>query len=161
MKIMISIAVLSGLLLGIAALSGVLAADKQAERPRCAECGMFADSSSTRIQAELTAQGKTTAREFCSAGCLHGVLESGAGKTALKSIKVLDYSSFGSKTPQMIDGLTAFYLYDTKPLRGSMLPAIAAFAGKQAALKAKPELGGELLEGWDAVREQLSAGKDD
>ena len=50
---------------------------------------------------------------------------------------MLDYNTFGTKTPKFIDGKTAWYLVGTSDLAGSMEPWIAAFATKDAATKAQ------------------------
>jgi nitrous oxide reductase accessory protein NosL len=160
MRVSLSVSILCALALSIGQFAGVKAKDQQ-ERPRCGECGMFSDSSSTRIKADLSAKGKSSQREFCCVACLDAVLSADSTDTKLSRMQILDYSSFGSKSPTMIDGLAAFYLYGTKPLRGSMLPPVAAFASKKDAEAAKAQLGGDLLAGWSEVRKRLAKERSD
>jgi nitrous oxide reductase accessory protein NosL len=125
---------------------GLLALSAAKERPRCDNCGMYTDVSATRVEAVLKYKGKDHDHNFV---CLHCIKEYNEkkyeGKAELKSFKILDYTTFETKTPKMIDGMAAYYLYGTKSLKGSMMPWIAAFADKAAATKAKSNLGGEVM----------------
>lgn len=150
---------------------GLVAQAKEAPRPRCENCGMYTDVSTTNVKAMLKINGKTAEHNFVCLGCVHEYMEGkAAGKAELVSLKVLDYNTFGTKTPKFVDGKTAWYLVGTKDLKGSMEPFIAAFAGKDAATKAKATLGGELMnwnDTWAGVtadeggHEHGSAGDDE
>jgi nitrous oxide reductase accessory protein NosL len=124
------------LIIGLLATSAAFADAK--DRPRCELCNMFWDISATRVEAGYS--GGT--HKFESMGCLFQSVDS---KSDLTSIKVLDYSTASRKTPKMIDGKSAHYLYGTSKLKGSMAPFVAAFASKDAATKAKADLGGEYV----------------
>jgi rubrerythrin len=123
---------------------GVVAQAKEPERPRCENCGMFTDISSTNVHAMLKIDGKEAEHNFVCLECVYEFMHEKAKGAKLTGLKVLDYTTFGTKTPQFIDGMTAWYLVGTKPLKGSMEPYIAAFATKDAATKAKKTLSGEL-----------------
>lgn len=125
---------------------GVMAQAKEQERPRCENCGMFTDVSSTNVHAMLKINGKEAEHNFVCLECVYEFMhEKVKGKAELTGLQVLDYSTFGTKTPKFIDGMTAWYLVDTtKALAGSMEPYIAAFATKDAATAAKQKLGGEV-----------------
>jgi hypothetical protein len=124
---------------------GLMAQAKEPQRPRCDNCGMFTDVSTTNVKATLKIGGKEAEYNFVCLDCVHEYMEGKAGgKAKLVSLKVLDYDTFGTKTPAFIDGKTAWYLVGTSVLKGSMEPYIAAFASKAAATKAKKTLGGEL-----------------
>jgi hypothetical protein len=153
------ISLMLGTVLGTACLA--LADTKQwDERPRCHECGMYADTSSAHVQADTSELGKRETRDFCGLGCLFATLKQGGGKAALSNLRIVDYTTYKRKLPKMLEGQKAWYLYGTADLPGTMEPYIAAFSTKDDALKAQPDLGGELLEGWDAVFKRLIADKE-
>jgi nitrous oxide reductase accessory protein NosL len=114
-------------------------------RPRCEQCNMYWDISSTRVEAVLKVKGNKGTHQFESMGCLYNWMHAKErdGSTVVK-LSVLDYTTAGSEKEKMLDGLAATYLYDTKPLSGSMQPFIAAFADERAAELAKKTLGGKL-----------------
>ena len=93
--------------------------------------------STTRVNAEFKGVGS---HKFESLGCL---FQSVPGKATVTQLKVLDYATSSGKSPKMIDGKKAHYLYDTKRLKGSMAPFIAAFSFKEAATVSKKEVCGE------------------
>jgi hypothetical protein len=134
-----------------------LAGAKEPEPPRCEHCGMLSILSSTHIVASFEADGKSSDHEFCSTDCLHQKLEEWEETAELSGFEILDFSTYGTDEPQMIDGLSAWYLFGTKPLPDSMGPFAAAFASKDAAEAASKELGGELAQGWDGVYELMEA----
>jgi hypothetical protein len=135
-----------------------MSAKAEAQRPRCENCGMFTDVSSTRVTAQVAVDGKTGDHLFVCPGCLREKLEGWGGKAELKGFKVLDYTTFKTNHEKMIDGMDAYYLFGTKELPGSMdEPYVAAFATKEAAAKAQPKLGGDVVHGWDALRAKLEA----
>jgi len=148
---------LTGTALVLLLLCTGLAWAKAPERPRCENCGMYADSSSTHIVASFESAGKSAEYQFCCTDCLHEKLEAWEETAELSGFEILDYASYGSEEPRMIDGLTAWYLFDTQRLPGSMAPFAAAFASKDAAKAASRKLGGKLAQGWDGVYELLEA----
>jgi nitrous oxide reductase accessory protein NosL len=124
---------------------GLVAQAKEPQRPRCENCGMFTDVSPTNVHAMLKINGKEAEHNFVCLGCVYEFMhEKVKGEAKLTGLKVLDYKTFGTKTPKFIDGMTAWYLVGTKPLDGSMEPYMAAFASKDAAAKAQKTLGGEV-----------------
>jgi len=146
MKRVIGIVVI-GALAALCIGSLALAAKEQA---RCESCGMFWDKSSTRISASIELSGKTADHKFESLGCLHSKLSEWGSKASLKGLKVLDYSTLGSKSETMVDGKKAYFLFGTSELKGSMPEYVAAFGSKKSAEKAKASLGGELLD-WPST----------
>lgn len=115
--------------ISVLAIGTAVAADK-----KCELCGMFWDKSTTRLTATIKGDAGHT---FESIGCL---FQSVDAKADVSSFKINDYA-----TGKMIDGKKAHYLYGTSRLKGSMAPFTAAFASKDAAGKAKAELGGEYV----------------
>jgi len=163
---------LLSLMLGVAIVSMVapaLAADDapsmnvpaaaEGNHPKCANCGMFTDASSTRVQAQIKVDGKTGPYEFECIGCMREKLEAWGDTAKVQSFKILDYTTFKAKTPKMLDGKRAWYLFGTKELEGSMgEPAyIAGFATKDAATKAQKDLGGDVVQGYEALGEKIEA----
>ena len=138
------------------------------ERPRCENCGMFEDTSATRVVATFKADGKTSDHHFVCLGCIQEYNDkTWDGMAEVIGFTVLDYTTFGTKNPTMIDGTKAFYLYGTEDLPGTMPPNIAAFATKEAAKQAQKTLNGEvmdyktmwakLVKGENGVAEQSSS----
>lgn len=150
------IALLAGSLLLCA--GPVLAKDPP--RPKCENCGMYTDTSSTHVVASIEIDGKTGDHEFVCPDCLHEKLEEWGDKAELKSFEVLDYNSFNSDAPKMIDGMKAWYLFDTEELEGSMPVYSAAFSSKDAAKAASKDLGGELVQGWDGLLGKIEAAEE-
>jgi len=117
------------------------------ERPRCENCGMFEDTSPTRVVATFKADGKTSDHHFVCLGCIQEFNDkTWEGKAEVVGLKMLDYTTFGTKNPTLIDGTKAFYLYGTDELAGTMPPYIAAFATKDAAKQAQKTLNGEVMD---------------
>jgi hypothetical protein len=156
-KIGIVIGVLGCLLL-VGSLSAA-AADKADKHVPCANCGMYTEISSTRVVAKIKVDGKTGDYNFECIGCMMEKLGDWGKQASLQSFKVLDYSTYQTGSEKLIDSRHAWYLYGTKELENSMgEPAyIAAFASKDSATKAKAKLGGDLVEGWDALSDKLEA----
>jgi hypothetical protein len=162
MRLASFIAGVLSLTLGLAYLTTAVpasAADKTEKHVPCANCGMYTEISSTRIVAQVKVDGKTAAYNFECVGCMHEKLEEWGSKADLVSFKILDYSTYGSRTEKLVDGETAWYLFGTKELENSMGEPeyIAAFATKEGATKAKAKLGGDLVQGWDAVLDRIEA----
>jgi len=144
------------LLLGL----GLMAQAKDPERPRCDNCGMYADMSSARVLATINVSKKDVDLNFCGLGCLDKYLSKNAkNKAQLVGFTIMDYGTFGSKSPQMIDGAAAQYLYGAEYLPGTMKPYIAAFSDEDAATAAKQDLGGELMSFEDMWAALQAAGK--
>ena len=134
------------LVLPLLLVFGAVAQAAEKTRPRCENCGMFTDVSSTNVHAMLKVNGKEAEHNFVCLGCVNEFMRDKLdGKAELTGLKIIDYPTFGTKSPQWIDGMKAWYLFGTKPLKGSMEPYVAAFATKEAATKAKQKLGGDLL----------------
>lgn len=156
-KFLIAAAVLTA----VTALSVMAFSAEPQERPRCENCGMFTDISATTTLATLKVDGKAAEHNFV---CLDCILEYNErefdGKGELTALKVTDYPTFGTKSVQMIDGMTAWYLYGTKAIKGSMEPYIAAFKTKDAAVAAQKTIGGDLLD-FKATWAKLTSGDEE
>jgi len=136
---LLTVVVVSLLLLGSSALGA------QKPRPRCENCGMYTDVSSTNVHAMLKVGDKEAEHNFVCVGCVNEFMRDKLdGKAELTGLQIIDYPTFGTKSVQWIDGMEAWYLVGTKDLPGSMEPMIAAFATKEAATKAQKKLGGDL-----------------
>jgi len=128
--------------------SAAIAAD---EKPRCEQCGMFYENSPTRLSVDVAVGGKQESHIFESYGCYLNFMDETYGEDSaveVKGVKVLDYTTFNTKKPQMLDATEAQYLYETEPIPGSMAPFIAAFEGVKPALAAMDELGGYASFTW-------------
>jgi hypothetical protein len=145
------------LLLLLSVAAGALAEAKEPQRPRCETCGMYADESSTRVLASISVSGKAGEYVFESLGCMYDKLIEWGDAAEVQSFKVLDYSSFGTKKPRFVDGMEAWYLFNTADLEGSMPPYIAAFASDKAASAASEELGGAVVQGWVDLMAEFDA----
>lgn len=106
----------------------------------CAQCGMFADKSSSHVQVSWAGGDKT---HHDSWDCVFKYAK--AQSLVLESAQVLDYATgIGGR---MLDAGSAWYLYDTEAsVEGSMSPYIAAFKDQAAAQAAQPEMGGEPVD---------------
>ncbi|MCC7479382.1 nitrous oxide reductase accessory protein NosL [bacterium] len=143
---------LIGLVLALAGLQTAFAESK--ERPRCENCGMFTDISSTHSLASITLNGKTSEHSFVCLECVFNKLEEWGDKATLKSIKVLDYDTAAAKERKYLEVSKAWFLYDTSKLKGSMPVYTAAFSSKKAAEAARKELGGTLMQ-WTELKPKL------
>jgi hypothetical protein len=135
------------LLLALLTTAALAQGDDKPARKRCELCNMYIDISTTRIEAEYKTGGKSAVHNFESLGCLY---QTQPDAKAISKLRILDYSA-----NKLIDGKTATYLYGTKRLKGSMAPFIAAFGSKDAATKAKAELGGDVMN-FNAVWSKLA-----
>lgn len=107
---------------------------------RCAYCGMFADKSGSHAVAQWS-DGSQTHHDCWDCLLNYGTEE---GLT-LKGATVVEYGSPLSG-PRWLDAGQAWYLYETKAIKGSMPPYVAAFADRAAAEGAQAELGGEVVD---------------
>jgi nitrous oxide reductase accessory protein NosL len=138
------------LALGIAAFA---AAGKD-ETPRCDNCGMFMAKSATQVHATFTIDGKKHEHKFVCLDCIYEFSAKTYDGALPTSVQVLDYTTFGTDKPVLLDANKAWFLYGTGKLAGSMQPYIAAFATKEAAQAQQAALGGELIQ-FAAVQDQL------
>jgi nitrous oxide reductase accessory protein NosL len=115
---------------------------------------MYYDKSSTKVEAVVKVNGTKGTHIFESLGCLYRFLNQPDTEADLLKVSVLDYTSFGAEKERMLDGKTAFYLFGTKPLGGSMEPYVAAFADERAAQAAQSSLEGKVRT-WDELQENL------
>ncbi len=145
---------LVGLLLALVGLQTAFAETGKADRPRCENCGMFTDISTTHSLAKITLDGKTAEHSFVCLECVFEKLAEWGDRASLKSIKVIDYNTASSDVRKYVDVGKAWFLYDTSKLKGSMPTYTAAFSSKAAAEKAKADLGGTLMQ-WDALKPKL------
>jgi len=106
----------------------------------CAYCGMFSEKSLSHSVAQWS-DGSHTHHD--SWGCLFSYGQNAA--LALEDAVVLKHGSTPEE-PVWIAAQQAWFLYDTKKIKGSMPPFVAAFETKAAAQAAKAELGGEVLD---------------
>ena len=101
-----------GLILALLALSVAVAQDE--ERPRCDNCGMFWDTSPTRVEFTLKVDGKEHTHIAECFGCLHDFIHENYGEVMPAAISVLDYATYDTKNEKMIDAFDAYYLYGTE-----------------------------------------------
>ncbi|MCH7472237.1 nitrous oxide reductase accessory protein NosL [bacterium] len=132
------------------------ATDAVEEEPLvCENCGMLYQPSSTKVDVVAKVDGETAGHIFATMPCLYNHVNFfWDGEAELVTVEVLDYTTYGLKEEKMIDALKAFYLYDTKKLKGTSEPYIAAFATKEALEKAKADLGGEAVD-YEEVMKRL------
>jgi nitrous oxide reductase accessory protein NosL len=130
------------------------------EEIACEYCGMDWNVSSTRMIATIAQDGEAADHHYESLGCVFNALAELGDDAELQEVQVLDYATFGSKTPQLIDAETAVFLFDTEPLEGSMGPFIAAFSTEGAAEKASKKLKGEVMD-FEGVRAGITDGSAD
>jgi hypothetical protein len=74
------------------------------------------------------------------------------GKTAtVDSVQVVDYAAAQNGRSRMIDGKTAWFLFDVDvaPNGTEADPPTVAFASKAEAEQWQDELGGTIVQGWD------------
>jgi nitrous oxide reductase accessory protein NosL len=143
------------LLLGLLALTSVaFAAKDKDEAPRCDNCGMLLEPSAARVSAVFEIDSVKHENHFVCLNCVYEYAAEHYDGALPTSVHVLDYNTFGKEKPVMLDASKAWFLYGTSKLAGSMLPYIAAFATKDAAVAQQKTLGGELLE-FQAVQEKL------
>ena len=116
-----------------------------AEEVRCPYCGMFADRSLSHVDATW-ADGAHTHHDSWDCVFLHA-MDNGL---ELDSARVTAYDSAGATVP-WLDAAAAWYLFDTQRIKGSMPPYVAAFSSQDAAAKAQPQLGGEIVD-FDGLR---------
>jgi len=132
---------------GAEQVSAMAAAPAEETEPiRCETCGMFYEKSPTQIIAYFNEEGakKPVGHYFESLGCVFDYMLDEEIPDMPASMEVLDYETFGTDKLVMLDSEEAFYLYDTKRLKGSMAPFIATFKTEKAALAAQKDIGGEL-----------------
>jgi transcription elongation factor Elf1 len=145
----------------VVALAGAIAVSAafatEAKTHECEQCGMTWEVSSTRLIDSVKVEDDSTDHYYESLGCLFNAVED---ESEAIDAQVLDYSTFGTDDEALIAADEAVYLFDTKPLPGSMGPFIAAFSSEEAATKAQKKLGGELLD-FDGVWEGMAAGNAD
>lgn len=107
---------------------------------RCSYCGMFAARSGSYAIAQWS-DGSQTHHDCWDCLLNYGVEE---GLT-LSGATVVEHGS-AQDSPRWLDAEQAWYLYDTKAIKGSMPPYVAAFADRAAAEGAQAELGGEVVD---------------
>ena len=131
--------------LALGVYAAVYAADKT-DAPRCENCGMYWEKSPTRIDMSIEVDGKAHQHKFECFGCMHDFIHENYGEVMPQSIQVLDYSTFGTDKPVMLDAFKAYYLNGTDPIKGSMAPFVAAFSTEEAASAHQEEMGGEVID---------------
>jgi hypothetical protein len=107
---------------------------------RCAYCGMFAHKSESRIVAQWV-DGSVTQHDCWDCAFSYGT-EEGLG---FEGAQVAAYGGSLAE-PRMLDAAEAWYLYDTRQIKGSMPPYVAAFDSRAAAEAAQPGLGGGVVD---------------
>ena len=107
---------------------------------RCPYCGMFSEKSASHVIAAWS-DGSRTHHDSWDCAFYYG---QGEGLELVDA----EVSAFGSPVdnPQWLDAAGATFLYDTKPVTGSMPPYVAAFATRAAAEAAQHELSGEIAD---------------
>jgi len=106
---------------------------------KCAYCGMFTDRSMSQVVAYWT-DGTHTHHDGWD--CLFNYQKDNG--LTLDHALVKHYGS-STAEPQWLNAADAWYRYDTKPIKGSMPPFVAAFATKAEAEGAAAELEGTLM----------------
>ncbi|MBN2080628.1 nitrous oxide reductase accessory protein NosL [bacterium] len=106
----------------------------------CPYCGMLADKSASHVIASWS-DGAHTHHDSWDCAIYYGQDED----LSMANAEVLAYGSPQDK-PRWLDAAESWFLYDTKPVTGSMPPYVAAFDSRAAAEAAQPELGGEVTD---------------
>jgi hypothetical protein len=106
----------------------------------CAYCGMFSDKSLSHSVAQWSDSSHTHHDGW---DCLFRYGQDSG--LVLEDAAVLKHGSTPEE-PVWIAAKEAWFLFDTKKIKGSMPPFVAAFETKAAAQAAKAELGGEVLD---------------
>ena len=111
----------------------------------CPSCGMAANLSGTHIVAEWT-DGAHHHYDCFDCMFTH-LIESEA---ELARVIVTRYGT-SPDDPEWLAAESAVFLYDTKRIKGSMPPFVAAFADRSSAEEAQADLGGEIVD-WAALQ---------
>ncbi len=127
----------------------------EATQPKCDCCGLFWDQSPTRIEAVVKRAGVKESVRYESLGCMLRDI----AKSELKLLKfqVLDYATAGMESEVMLDGDSAFFVYDARPIPGSSAPYIAAFENEARARTAMGWLEGDSVVDYDALYKRYVA----
>ncbi|GEM_PF-2229467 len=112
---------------------------------RCLYCGMFAARSGSHAVAQWS-DGSTTHHDCWDCLLSHGMEED----LTLTGATVAEHGS-APEDPRWLDAEQAWFLYDTKAIKGSMPPYVAAFVDRATAEGAQAELGGEVVD-FDGLR---------
>jgi len=114
-----------------------------AEHIKCAQCGMFADKSSSHIKADWSDESVT---DHDSWGCVfdyaadHGLTLTAAWVVDFNTVQEPD------SEPEWLAASSAWFVNGAESVAGSMPPYVAAFSTEEAARKAQQQLGGEVLD---------------
>jgi NosL len=122
----------------------------QEARPRCAACGMFTDMTLGAVRATWSDGSQTT--HDCWTCALDYGRDSGLTRIGAT---VLDYGA-GLEARKELDAKSAWFLYDTERIEGSMPPFIAAFSDRASAETAQVNMGGEVAD-FAALMAKLSS----
>lgn len=127
------------------------------DRPSCEKCGMFWDISPARSEVSVIDGASTNTHLYENFNCAYKDLTSQYGDDVVPSkLEVVDYQTFNSKHPEMIDAFEATFLYGTKRMKATMPPFIAAFSSEKDAKAAQKVIGGDLLDSFDSVWKRLT-----
>jgi hypothetical protein len=111
---------------------------------------MYSDRSTTHIVSQWN---DTEHSHFCCWDCAFRFQhENGLTPTLTLVVRQAEDVS----NPDWLEAEDAFYLFGTSRLTGSMPPFVAAFPTQDAALTAKSELGGELVN-WPELQARFTA----
>jgi len=135
-------------LLSSAPTKELLAAANGDRSASCPRCGMFAGKSYTEVVAQW-ADGSITHHD--SWVCVFGWAKD-KGLT-LKNAAVLEHGATPA-APKWLAASSAAFVYDTKSIKGSMSPFVAAFATKEAASSAQTSDGGQLTD-WEGLKQKF------
>ncbi|MCB1220133.1 MAG: nitrous oxide reductase accessory protein NosL [Planctomycetales bacterium] len=106
----------------------------------CQYCGMFADKSLTHVVVRWQDGSYTQHDSF---DCVFNLMADEA-----RSIDAIQFTAYEVDNPgsHWLDASTAWFLYDTDTVKGSMPPYVAGFASRSDAENAQAGLGGQLLD---------------
>jgi len=123
----------------------VLASANGERNASCAQCGMFAGKSYGEVVAQWS-NGQI--EHFDSWSCVF----SRAKDKALRLSKALALAHGATPAaPSWLAASSAWFVYDTKSIKGSMAPFVAAFATKDAADAAQAQDGGQTVN-WEGLQ---------
>jgi hypothetical protein len=124
---------------------------------RCEHCNDEWEPAGDRVVIKAKTAGKLRTHYFTGLAHARQYLDKRyPDGCEIQVLQVLDYTTFGGKSPAMVDGNTAFYVYgfDSSADGVGAQPPVVAFAAEKDANKWAKKLGGEVYdfeELWDEL----------